>query len=132
MTNLNNEVLKRKTRKCWPDIASDLDPKGDIVNRLFAEEIITTQQMTEINGFPDRGTRVEKLSPLLFQTSHPKAFVVFREALQNGDHNRLANLIDEGIIINRSKVIHENNNFIHISYFRHIHQVTATSFVEKY
>ena len=54
MADLNNEELKRKTKKVYFKIASSLDPKGYVVDKLFEEDIITTQQKKEILDCPDK------------------------------------------------------------------------------
>ena len=90
----NNEELKRKTQNVFPEIASSLDPKGYVVNKLFQQNIITIQQMEEINDGPDKESRAEKLLSHLFQAAHPRAFVVFRESLEK-DYYWIAVLIDD-------------------------------------
>ena len=94
MADSNNEELKRKTQNVFPEIASSLDPKGYVVNRLFQHNIITILQLKEINDGPDKESRAEKLLLHLFETAHPRAFVVFRESLEK-DYSWIAELIDD-------------------------------------
>ena len=92
-----NEELKIKTRKCYTKIKSSLDPKGHVVDTLFQEEVITAKERKEMNGGPDQETRAESVLSHLFETSHPQAFVVFREALKK-DYGWIVELIyDEGM-----------------------------------
>ena len=88
-----NEELKIKTRKCYAKIKSSLDPKGHVVDTLFEEEVITSKQRKEMNGGPDQETRAENVLSHLFETSHPQAFVVFREALKR-DYVFLVEMIE--------------------------------------
>ena len=98
MSDLNDN-FKIKTRKCYTKIKSSLDPKGHVVDTLFEEEVITAKQRKEMNGGPDLETRAESVLSHLFETSHPQAFVVFREALKK-DYGWLVKMIDsKGIII---------------------------------
>ena len=90
----SNDELKRKTRRSYNEIASSFDPKGSIVNKLFAESIITISQVKEINGGHEKEGRAETLLFHLFQTEHPSAFVVFRETLQK-DYDWIVKMIDE-------------------------------------
>ena len=89
-----NDVLKRKTQKLYSRITSNLDPAGFIVNKLYAEEIITFPQAVKINGGHEKEERAETLFSYLFNTAHPRAFVVFREALQI-DYDWIVEMIDE-------------------------------------
>ena len=93
MAYLNNEELKRKMKKVNAEIESSLDPKGYVVAKLFGEDIITTQQKKEINDCPDKESRAEKLLSHLFETAHPRAFVVFRESLKK-DYSWIVELVD--------------------------------------
>ena len=56
----SNDELKRITQKSYIEIASSLEPKGFVVNKLFAEGIFTFPQMTEINGCHEKEKRIEK------------------------------------------------------------------------
>ena len=94
MADLNNEELRRNTKKVYSKIASSLDPKGHVVDKLFEEDIITTQQLTEINDCPDKKSRAAKLLSHLFETAHPRAFVVFIESLKE-EYDWIARLIDD-------------------------------------
>ena len=94
MADPKNEELKRKTQNVFPEIASSLDPKGYVVNKLFQQNIITIPQMKEINDGPDKERRAEKLLSHLFQTAHPRAFVVFKESLEK-DYSWIADLIND-------------------------------------
>ena len=94
MEDSNNEELKRKTKKVYSKIASSLDPEGYVIDKLFEEDIITTRQMNEINDCPDRERRAKKLLSHLFETAHPRAFVVFREFLKK-DYSWIVELIDD-------------------------------------
>ena len=96
-----NEKLKTKTRECYTKIVSSLDPKGYVVGKLFEKHIITTIQLKEMNGGPDKETRAENVLSHLFTTSHPQAFVVFREALKQ-DYPWIVEMIDETDGINCS------------------------------
>ena len=100
MANLN-EKLKIKTRKCYSKVKSSLDPKGHVVDTLFEEEVITPTQLKEMNGGPDKETRADNVLTHLFQTSHPQAFVVFREALKK-DYSWIVEMIDKTEGINGS------------------------------
>ena len=90
----SNDELKRKTQKFYIEIASSLDPKGYILYKLFAEEIITFSQMEEINDCHEKEKRAQQLFSFLFKTAHQRAFVVFREALQV-DYGWIVKLMDE-------------------------------------
>ena len=90
----SNDELKRKTQKNYIQIASSLDPKGFIVNKLFAEGILTFSEMEEINDCQDKEKRAQKMFSFLFKTAHPGAFVAFREALQK-DYDWIVKMIDE-------------------------------------
>ena len=80
-------------RQNYQTISSNIDPKGYILNKLFEQEIITIHQKIEVQECSDAKTRAEKLLKILFKASHPKAFEVFREALQK-DYGWIAQLID--------------------------------------
>ena len=89
-----NDELKVKTQKCFTKIMSSLDPKGYVVGKLFEEQIITFTQYKEMNDGPDKETRAGSVLLHLFQTDHPRAFVVFREALER-DYPWIVKEIDE-------------------------------------
>ena len=65
------------------------------------KQIITPTQFKEMNGGPDKETRAENVLSHLFTTSHPQAFVVFREALKQ-DYPWIVTMIDETEGINCS------------------------------
>ena len=88
-----NDLLKNKTRKCYTKVKSSLDPRGHVVDTLFQEGIITAKEHDEIENGPDKETRARIALSHLFQTSHPQAFVVFREALKQ-DYGWLVEIID--------------------------------------
>ena len=94
MADINNEELKRKTKKVYSKIASSLDPKGHVGAKLFEEDIITTQQKKEIIDCPDKESRAEKLLSHLFKTAHPRAFEVFRESLKKDYNSWIVDLVD--------------------------------------
>ena len=89
-----NEKLRIKTRKCYSKVKSSLDPKGHVVDTLFEEGVITPTQLEEMNGGPNQETRADNVLTHLFQTSHPQAFVVFRNALKK-DCSWIVTMIDE-------------------------------------
>ena len=92
-----------KVRKKYSQVVSSgFDPQGYVLNKLFEEEIITIQQKIEVNECSDAKTRVEKLLTILFEASHLRTFIVFREALQK-DHGWIVKLID-GTDFNGSKM----------------------------
>ena len=92
----SNDELKRRTQKNYIQIASSLDPKGVIVDKLFAEDIITFSQVEEINGCHEKEKRAQKLFSFLFETGHSRAFVVFREALRYiPEYSWIVKMIDE-------------------------------------
>ena len=99
-----NETLKLKTRKCYSRVKSSLDPKGHVLNTLFEEEIITAKQHRDVNDGPDAKTRARDVLSHLFQTSHPQAFVVFREALKK-DYGWIVEMIDSEGMYNCSVMI---------------------------
>ena len=90
----SNEELKIKTRKCYTRIKSTLDPRGHVVDTLFEREIITPKELKEISDGPDAETRAGCFLSHLFQTSHPQAFVVFREAFKK-DYGWMVEFIDK-------------------------------------
>ena len=98
-----NAKLKIKTRKCYSNLTPDLDPKGHVLDTLFQEEIITPKQLKELADGPDAETRARNVLSHLFQTTHPQAFVVFREALKK----------DYGWIV--KKYLDENGGMIRCS-----------------
>ena len=89
----NNDLLKNKTQKCFTKVKSGFDPKGHVVDTLFQERIITAKERDEIESGPDKETRARNVLSHLFQTSHPQAFVVFREALKE-DYGWIVEMID--------------------------------------
>ena len=94
-----NAKLKIKTRKCYTEVKSSLDPRGHVVDTLFQEEVITAKEHKEIESGPDKETRAGNVLSHLFQTAHPQAFVVFREALKK-EYGWIAKMIDDkGITI---------------------------------
>ena len=97
MENLN-ETLKTKFQKCCTKITPSLDPKGHVVGKLFEHNIITAKQFKEMNDGPDPETRAVNVLTHLFQTEHPQAFVVFREALEK-DYDWIVKLIDGEVVI---------------------------------
>ena len=101
-----NEELKIKTKKCYHKIMASIDPKGFIVDTLFAKQIITARQLKEMNGGPDSKTRAGNVLTHLFETSHPRAFVDFREALKE-DYAWLVEMIGEYTSINNIVVFPE-------------------------
>ena len=68
-----------------------VDPKPSILNRLFQERVISIAEKSRIKEQPTKEDRCEELLDLLFESSHPRAFVVFLQAL----HGEYASSVEE-------------------------------------
>ena len=70
-------------KKIFTVVSVGFDPEGYILDKLFEKDVITAQQVQEIEAIPENGGRAKKLLYLLYsEISHPEAFIVLREALK--------------------------------------------------
>ena len=88
---LNNEI-KLKVKKMTTIVANSIDPQDHILHKLFEEDIITIKKMSQIDQTPEVPRRANSLLQHLFETSHPRAFLVFIKALEK-DYQWLVNEI---------------------------------------
>ena len=77
-----NEKLKTKVKKLYGKIKSACDPNNHILNKLFEEGVLTSDQTDIIYKICEARARMHELLNVLFQTSHPEAFIAFRKSLQ--------------------------------------------------
>ena len=88
-----NEDIKKRVKSCFTDLSTSFDPEGYILGKLFQNDVLTVDQVQEINLIPESDRRAEKLLYLLFTIPHPRAFVVLREALKR-DYAWIVELLD--------------------------------------
>ena len=93
--NENNRI-KEKLRKFHCKIVKSIDPGHDIADTLFADGVITIQQLKDINSSDNDRKRAEQLLFILHETHHPLACVSFRNALSViPEYNWILERIDE-------------------------------------
>ena len=97
-----NENIKFKVRSKYSQISRGFEARGSVLNKLFEEDISTDQQKIDVYDCSDRETRADKLLTILFETSHPEAFIVFRKASQE-EHGWIVDII-EGTDSNESEI----------------------------
>ena len=90
----SNEDIKLKVIKLFTNLEESLDPKGYILNKLFEKEIINFDKKSQVIEKADAASRTDALFDLLLTLSHPRAFIIFRKALQK-DYQWLVDLIDD-------------------------------------
>ena len=94
--NDENENIGRRVRKYFDTIVASLDPKDRLIDKLFAEGIITDEILSEINDITKQQERCRKLLIHLQSIKHPKRFIVFLESAEKEPaYKYLVDLIKE-------------------------------------
>ena len=111
-----NEDIKRRVKSCFTDLSTSFDPEGYILGKLFQNDVLTLDQVQEINLLSDSVRRAEKLLYLLFSIPHTRAFVVLREALQR-EYTWIVELIDgmfcdDSLLSERKRLINIQQSYV--------------------
>ena len=85
--------LKCKVKFLSSDLITRIDPSGYVLETLVANDILTSQQRSHIEAMPNPENRAKELLSILFNATHSKAFIIFKEALQR-DHSEIVRMID--------------------------------------
>ena len=93
-----NDKIKKQVKQKFTEISVGFNPEGYILDKLFEKDVLTTEQVEEIEAIPEYGGRAKKLLRLLYKLHNPKAFVVLREALQQ-EYGWIVQMIDGNIYI---------------------------------
>ncbi|KAH3859773.1 uncharacterized protein LOC127871997 [Dreissena polymorpha] len=86
---------RRALDKCFEGFLRDLDPTPSFLHSLYAEGILTEEQMDRISKTTSRETQVALLLRILPHRG-PKAFTIFKEKLEK-DYGWLAQKLDEEV-----------------------------------
>ena len=86
--------LKSKVKFSHQTLIECIDPSLYISKTLVTEGVLTSHQMAEVNSMPSSEIRAKELLSILSNSEHPKAFSIFRKALQR-DNAKMVQMIDE-------------------------------------
>ena len=92
--NISEDILRQCLQKMYPRIVASFDPKGFILDSLYAECAITMAEKRRIEGLP-AGDRVRELIDTLLIYQRPNAITQFLEILSDNDKTSCKWIHDE-------------------------------------
>ena len=92
--NISADILSQCLQGIYPRIVTSFDPKGFILDSLFAKNTITLKEKRRIAGLPAEERAAELLDTML-DCNRPNAIVQFLEILSNDDKTSCKWIHDE-------------------------------------
>ena len=81
----SNAVLKLKFQKLHSTVVNSVTA-ADVIDFLFQEEVLSQQEMRDLQPKSDRRQQCRDLLALLHTSEHPQAFVKLYLAIKNEPH----------------------------------------------
>ena len=91
--NISEDILRQCLQKMYVKIVASFDPKGYILDSLFANGVLTIQERKRIEELPER--RGAALLDTLLTCQKPKAIAQFLSILANDDQTSCKWIHDE-------------------------------------
>jgi len=91
-----NEALKRKFKKVNSYILANVNP-DQAIDALFAEDIISDDDYYQLCHLQDPKCRCRTFLSLLYQSSHPEAFIQLRLALRK-EYPQIVDEVDKQLL----------------------------------
>ena len=92
--NISEDILRQCLQEIYPRIVTSFDPKGFILDSLFAKNTITLKEKRRIAGLPEEERAAELIDRLL-DCHRPNAITQFLEILSNDDKTACKWIHDE-------------------------------------
>ena len=86
-------ILRECVRQMYPRIVASFDPRGYILDSLFAKGTITKDEKQQIERLPER--KSAELVDLLYSCRRPNAFAQFLEILSDDENTSCKWIFDE-------------------------------------